>query len=71
MSGAAGLAHRDDDRALPPGPHPDDAAADLYEDAIAILDAAGWTHYEIANWARTPERLRATAEEIRGARPAH
>lgn len=34
----------------------DDAAADLYEDAIAILDAAGWDHYEIANWARTPER---------------
>jgi oxygen-independent coproporphyrinogen III oxidase len=34
----------------------DDAAADLYEDAIAILDAAGWTHYEIANWARTPDR---------------
>jgi oxygen-independent coproporphyrinogen-3 oxidase len=34
----------------------DDAAADLYEDAIAILDIAGWTHYEIANWARTPDR---------------
>lgn len=33
----------------------DDAAADLYEDAIAILDAAGWTHYEIANWSRTPD----------------
>jgi oxygen-independent coproporphyrinogen III oxidase len=34
----------------------DDAAADLYEEAIAILDDAGWTHYEIANWARTPDR---------------
>ena len=34
----------------------DDAAADLYEDAIAILNTAGWTHYEIANWARTPDR---------------
>jgi oxygen-independent coproporphyrinogen-3 oxidase len=34
----------------------DDAAADLYEDAIAMLDAAGWDHYEIANWARTPDR---------------
>ncbi len=34
----------------------DDEAADLYEDAIAILDEAGWDHYEIANWARTPDR---------------
>lgn len=34
----------------------DDEAADLYEDAIAILDEAGWNHYEIANWARTPDR---------------
>lgn len=32
----------------------DDAAADLYEVAIAMLAAAGWTHYEVANWARTP-----------------
>ena len=31
-------------------------AADLYEDAIAILGEAGWDHYEIANWARTPDR---------------
>ena len=30
----------------------DDAAADLYETAIATLGAAGWTHYEVANWAR-------------------
>lgn len=35
----------------------DDAAADLYEDAIAMLGAAGWDHYEIANWARTPDRF--------------
>lgn len=34
----------------------DDAAADLYEDAIAMLGDAGWDHYEIANWARTPDR---------------
>jgi oxygen-independent coproporphyrinogen-3 oxidase len=32
----------------------DDATADLYEDAIAILDRAGWIHYEVANWTRTP-----------------
>jgi oxygen-independent coproporphyrinogen-3 oxidase len=30
----------------------DDAAADFYEAAIARLDRAGWTHYEVANWAR-------------------
>jgi oxygen-independent coproporphyrinogen-3 oxidase len=34
----------------------DDEAADLYEDAITILGEAGWNHYEIANWARTPDR---------------
>ncbi len=33
----------------------DDAAADLYEAAIGMLAAAGWIHYEVANWARTPE----------------
>lgn len=33
----------------------DDAAADLYEAAISTLAVAGWTHYEVANWARTPE----------------
>ncbi len=33
----------------------DDATADLYEDAIDMLDAAGWTHYEIANWSRNPD----------------
>lgn len=30
----------------------DDAAADLYDDACAILAGAGWTHYEIANWSK-------------------
>lgn len=34
----------------------DDEAADLYEDAIAMLADAGWDHYEIANWARTADR---------------
>lgn len=33
----------------------DDAAADLYEDAIQILGDAGWDHYEIANWCREPD----------------
>lgn len=32
----------------------DDAAANLYERAIARLAAAGWHHYEISNWARAP-----------------
>ncbi|MGH2535472.1 MAG: radical SAM family heme chaperone HemW [Thermomicrobiales bacterium] len=32
----------------------DDQTADLYEAAIARLAAAGWTHYEVANWARAP-----------------
>jgi len=34
----------------------DDATADLYETAIADLAAAGFVHYEVANWARE-ERL--------------
>jgi oxygen-independent coproporphyrinogen-3 oxidase len=33
----------------------DDTAADLYEIAMDTLGSAGWTHYEIANWARRPE----------------
>ena len=33
----------------------DDTAADLYETAMDSLASAGWTHYEIANWARQPE----------------
>jgi oxygen-independent coproporphyrinogen-3 oxidase len=32
----------------------DDATADLYEAAITRLTGAGWTHYEVANWARIP-----------------
>jgi oxygen-independent coproporphyrinogen-3 oxidase len=38
--------------------HPagDDLSADLYEDAIPRLTSAGWQHYEIANFARTPDR---------------
>ena len=30
----------------------DDAAADLYEYAIAYLAESGWSHYEVSNWAR-------------------
>ena len=34
-------------------PAPDeDAAADMYELAESLLDAAGYVHYEISNWAR-------------------
>jgi len=33
----------------------DDATADLYEVAIAHMRAAGWQHYEIANFAATTE----------------
>jgi oxygen-independent coproporphyrinogen III oxidase len=33
----------------------DDQTADLYELAIERLGRAGWRHYEIANWARTPD----------------
>ncbi|NLG28404.1 MAG: radical SAM family heme chaperone HemW [Chloroflexi bacterium] len=34
-------------------PAPDDAlAADMYELASALLDRAGYAHYEISNWAR-------------------
>jgi oxygen-independent coproporphyrinogen-3 oxidase len=36
-------------------PIDDDDAADLYEMAIDRLAAAGWTHYEVANFARAPE----------------
>ena len=37
--------------------HPvdDDLSADLYEDAITFLAGLGWTHYEVANWAKRPE----------------
>jgi oxygen-independent coproporphyrinogen-3 oxidase len=37
-------------------PAEDDLSADLYEDAIERLEAAGWIHYEIANFARLPGR---------------
>lgn len=32
----------------------DDTVADFYERAAERLGGAGWTHYEIANWAREP-----------------
>lgn len=32
----------------------DDSAADQYERAVETLAAAGWEHYEVANWAREP-----------------
>jgi oxygen-independent coproporphyrinogen-3 oxidase len=32
----------------------DDATADMYEAAMEILGAAGWSHYEVANWSRHP-----------------
>ena len=32
----------------------DDASADLYEQVIETLARAGYTHYEVANWARSP-----------------
>ncbi|HEU4793830.1 MAG TPA: radical SAM family heme chaperone HemW, partial [Nitrolancea sp.] len=35
----------------------DDATADMYELAISRLAAAGWHHYEISNWARTPDLI--------------
>lgn len=33
----------------------EDTTADMYERALDRLAAAGWHHYEISNWARTPE----------------
>jgi oxygen-independent coproporphyrinogen-3 oxidase len=35
----------------------DDATADMYDLAREVLGDAGWTHYEVSNWARTPERV--------------
>jgi oxygen-independent coproporphyrinogen-3 oxidase len=35
-------------------PVDDDVSADFFELAISMLVAAGWLHYEIANWASTP-----------------
>lgn len=34
----------------------DDATADMYELALDRLQAAGWHHYEVANWAADPTR---------------
>jgi oxygen-independent coproporphyrinogen-3 oxidase len=35
-------------------PVDDDTSADFHELAITMLAEAGWTHYEIANWASAP-----------------
>lgn len=35
----------------------DDATADMYERAIARLAEGGWHHYEVSNWARTPDLI--------------
>ncbi len=35
----------------------DDATADMYELAISRLAAADWHHYEVSNWARTPDLI--------------
>jgi oxygen-independent coproporphyrinogen III oxidase len=36
-------------------PIDDDSVADLYELAVSTLAGAGWIHYEIANWATSPQ----------------
>jgi len=36
-------------------PVDDDMAADFYELATTVLTDAGWFHYEIANWASSPQ----------------
>jgi len=38
-------------------PVDDDTAADFYELAMSMLSEAGWIHYEIANWAESPNRV--------------
>lgn len=35
-------------------PLDDDTVADRYDRAVAVLEAAGWEHYEISNWTREP-----------------
>jgi oxygen-independent coproporphyrinogen-3 oxidase len=35
-------------------PLDDDVSADFYELAMETLEAAGWLHYEVSNWAREP-----------------
>jgi oxygen-independent coproporphyrinogen III oxidase len=37
-------------------PVDDDTAADFYELAMVMLADAGWIHYEIANWASSPDK---------------
>jgi oxygen-independent coproporphyrinogen-3 oxidase len=37
-------------------PVDDDLAADFHELAMSMLADAGWIHYEIANWASSPEK---------------
>jgi oxygen-independent coproporphyrinogen-3 oxidase len=37
-------------------PVDDDTAADFHELAMAMLADAGWIHYEIANWAPSPDK---------------
>jgi oxygen-independent coproporphyrinogen-3 oxidase len=38
-------------------PLDDDTAADFYELAMSMLAVAGWIHYEIANWASSPQTV--------------
>jgi oxygen-independent coproporphyrinogen-3 oxidase len=38
-------------------PLDDDTAADFYELAMSMLAGAGWLHYEIANWASSPQTV--------------
>ncbi len=35
----------------------DDSTADLYEEAIRLMELAGYTHYEVANWAKPATRM--------------
>ncbi len=34
----------------------DDATADMFEQAMETMAAAGWEHYEVSNWSREPGR---------------
>ncbi len=36
-------------------PVDDDAVSEMYQRTVERMAAAGWDHYEISNWARTPE----------------
>ena len=35
----------------------DDSTVDMYEMAIERMAAAGWHHYEVSNWARSPDLI--------------